>query len=818
MTSGFLRRLAGMQSGELTFRFETELRKASSRLRSALVRPQWDRAQLASVLRPDGATSPAWTSAYAALQKRDYHAAHVALGAHFSQRISAFPLTAARVFTVADAIVRDFPDASAASTRRAEALLRGEYDLLGYRGLQIGSSPDWHRDPVHGRRSPMVFWSSVPYLDAAAGDHKIIWELNRHQHWLAFGRAYALSRERRFYDAFTSQLTSWLGANPPRMGINWASMLELAFRSLSWLWALELFAVAAGPEDRDPWLVDLLLALDLQLTHIEHNLSYYFSPNTHLSGEGLALYVAGLALPELKGSARRAATGRSVLVSEAARQIRSDGGHAEQSAHYHRYSTDFYLLASATAQNAVDPSSQVFEEVARSQARFLRTISDDRGRRPQIGDDDSGQLFPMCGREPDDCRDTLATAAVLLNEPSLAVDRVPEESYWICGPDACRGMPRENARWSSAALPASGCVVSRSARGDHLIFDAGPHGFLNGGHAHADALSCVLSVGGLPVLIDPGTAVYTMDAEIRDRFRSASMHNTLVLNGRSQSEPRGPFHWSSTTDSHLPIWRSGGDCDYAEGTHAAYLPNRHTRTILAVHGLGWWVVDHVLGSGATDVEINWHVHPRWTCRLGGPRTASLSTEDATLAIASTAPLTIVPPGTHRLAVWSPAYGVIEPAPVVTARKTASLPITIASFIPATGELADALHIEEVVLDATPGNGWHSSAFRVRWNAGTMTWLGAIETSGLASDDSASPRSQWGTAEFHTDARIALLLDRVGGASEVILVNGTLARAHNHQSVSLASRVPLRRFAVTSRARNMHEVGASVRSDLSPAER
>src|SRR5580765_4160706 len=110
MTSGFLRRLAGMQSGELTFRFETELRKASSRLRSALVRPQWDRAQLASVLRPDGATSPAWTSAYAALQKRDYHAAHVALGAHFSQRISAFPLTAARVFTVADAIVRDFPD------------------------------------------------------------------------------------------------------------------------------------------------------------------------------------------------------------------------------------------------------------------------------------------------------------------------------------------------------------------------------------------------------------------------------------------------------------------------------------------------------------------------------------------------------------------------------------------------------------------------------------------------------------------------------------------------------------------------------------
>ena len=196
----------------------------------------------------------------------------------------------------------------------------------------------------------------------------------------------------------------------------------------------------------------------------------------------------------------------------------------------------------------------------------------------------------------------------------------------------------------------------------------------------------------------------------------------------------------------------------------------------------------------------------------GPRTASLSTDDGTLAIASTVPLTIVPPGTHRLAVWSPAYGVIEPAPVVTARKTASLPMTIASFIPATSELADALDIEEAVLDATPGHGWRSSAFRVRWSGGTMTWLGAVETSGLASSDSASPRSQWGTAEFHTDARIAVLLDRVGGASEVILVNGTLARARNRQIVSLASRVPLRRFAFTSRARNMHEVGAGLHSD------
>ena len=43
-------------------------------------------------------------------------------------------------------------------------------------------------DPVLGPRAA-EFWSTVPYLDPSSGDHKIIWELNRHQHLLVLGRA-----------------------------------------------------------------------------------------------------------------------------------------------------------------------------------------------------------------------------------------------------------------------------------------------------------------------------------------------------------------------------------------------------------------------------------------------------------------------------------------------------------------------------------------------------------------------------------------------------------------------------------------------------
>ena len=792
-----------MQSGELRFRLLCELRKTGGRLGAAILKPQWDRARLASALREDGAPA----DALAALSRRDYLAAHRAFAAHFSSRSTAFPQNAADMRPTAEAIAHEFPDAAADAVRRGASVCDGRYDLLGFKGLELGANPDWHRDAAYDRQSPLLYWASVPYLDSATGDHKVIWELNRHQHWLTLGRAHALSGERRFYDRFTSELASWLVANPPLIGTNWASMLELGLRTLSWLWTLEFFAGAAEDHDRNPWLVDMLLALDRQLTHVEQNLSHYFSPNTHLSGEALALYVGGIALPELKASARRTAAGRDVLVQEATRQVRSDGGHAELSLHYHRYSTDFYLLATVVARRAGDPAARIFEEAASRQARFLRTMTDDHGVRPQIGDDDGGQLFPICGRDPADCRDTLATAAVLLNDPTLAIGRAPEETFWVCGAAAARAMSDTTTRWTSAALPASGYFVSRTARGDQLIFDAGPHGFLNGGHAHADALSCVLSIAGRSVLIDAGTATYTMDGEIRDQFRSTKMHNTVVIDGRSQSTPRGTFHWKTTASAQAPIWRSASDCDYVEGTHDGYAPRRHTRAILAIHGLGWWILDHVLGVGTATVECYWHLHPAWECAIEGGHVARLRAGEVSLALASTAPLRLLPAGTHPLAARSATYGVIEPAPLLIGGAIVSLPATFASFIPAAAELTRQLRIEESTVEAPPGEDWHGRAFRVRWSGGAMVTLAAVELDGIAPRETAAPAARWGTAEVQTDARVATLIDHAAGPSEAILVNGAFVNEHPmHALVSLSRRVPLLRVVPTALAPGMHEVG------------
>jgi hypothetical protein len=773
-----LQRLFSMDRRELRFRAQCETRKVVERATVALTAPQWHREVFASLVSPADRKGDL-AAALAASGRGAWTDAHRAVAAHIASRASAFPLVPAELPALSSRIRSAFPGAPQEAAARADRMLDGAYDLLGYRDLQFGAPPRWHYDPVHGRPAPGGFWASVPYLDPSAGDHKIIWEINRHQHFLALGRAFHLTGDRRYYDAFVVQLEDWLHLNPPLRGVNWASMLELAFRSLSWMWALHLFAPAAvhDADGAPPWTIDLLVALDRQLDHVEHNLSTYFSPNTHLSGEALALYVCGVCLPELRTSARHAGRGRAVLLAEVARQVRGDGGHAELSAHYHRYSTDFYLLAGAVARDSGDEAEAEFHVAAQRQADYLRTLADDDGRLPLLGDDDGGQLFPICGRPPADCRDTLAVAAALLSRPDLRAWPAPEEAYWRCGSRVATGTLESAdlpaAPRLSADLRETGYYVMRGRRGDHLVFDAGPHGFLNGGHAHSDALSVVLTAGGLPVLVDPGTATYTMDAALRDRFRSTAMHNTVVVNGRSQSEPDGPFHWRTRASARAPIWRSAGRFEYVEGLHDGYAPIVHARSVLALRGIGWVIVDHLLGEDAATADAYWHFHPSWSVATG-PRGAGLTHVSGRQAVfASSARLE---PGPDALALYAPEYGRVETAPCLLAHSAGPLPRSWASFV-----ALDVVNVavQPLPVRVPPPDRWYSVGFSLAWDGREAELVCAIERDGAVADPAASPGVPWGAGSVLTNARVALFSPGV----EPILINGDVLASSVHRAGS-----------------------------------
>src|ERR1700693_2308681 len=168
--------------------------------------------------------------------------------------------------------------------QQAEQIRQHRFDLLGYSSLDYGGEIDWHWDAVHEKRAPRKTFYKIHYLDyAEVGDSKVTWELNRHQHMVTLAKAYRLTNDRCFADEILWQWRHWQAANPYPTGIHWASSLEVAFRSLSWLWTYHLLQGAPGlPDFREEWL----RGWSLHGRHIERYLSTYFSPNTHLLGGG----------------------------------------------------------------------------------------------------------------------------------------------------------------------------------------------------------------------------------------------------------------------------------------------------------------------------------------------------------------------------------------------------------------------------------------------------------------------------------------------------------------------------------------------------
>src|SRR5262245_10315205 len=209
-------RLSRTTSGELRSRSRETAARAAEAL-GYMTGVGWRRADLRRKLVP---LSPTLKEAISALHNSDWTQAGKAVRSHFARRKPRFVIDPARRDEFVRTLKARFATAQHDAVNRGDCLLSGRHDLLGYRDLSFtdAGATDWHFDPVHGRRAPSMFWARVPYLDPKIGDHKIIWELNRHQHWLALGRAAWVTGDRRYAEAIATELGSWMQANPPFHG------------------------------------------------------------------------------------------------------------------------------------------------------------------------------------------------------------------------------------------------------------------------------------------------------------------------------------------------------------------------------------------------------------------------------------------------------------------------------------------------------------------------------------------------------------------------------------------------------------------------
>lgn len=467
---------------------------------------------------------------------------------------------------------------------QADDILRRQFSLLGV-SIETDREVRWRRDYLAGIETDTRYFRRLPYLDAArTGDHKLIWELNRHQHLVTLAQAFLLSGRQAYLDDLWDQLGSWMDQNPLARGMNWTSALEVAFRALSWIWIEHLAGKRMPADLRTRWLG----AFYDHGRYLEHNLSIYFSPNTHLQGEALALHALGI----LFGNDPWQARGAAVLDEIIQTHVRPDGGHFEQSTYYHVYALDMFLFHAL-----LRPVSESYRERLRRMAAYLWAIAGS-GEIPLIGDDDGGRLFHPYGVRRRFCRGALATCAAFLGDTSWhgETEDLYDQAYWWLGPVSPATHEDTPA---CQPFPHSGVVVFNHGNAQ-VLADTKAFGFGGAGHSHAHALHFTLTCGGADVLIDPGTYTYVADAAARDQFRSTAAHNTVRIDARDQADPAGPFRWSNLPKTEL---RDVSDRGFS--AHCSYRGLRHNRQMRWSDDV-LFVLDSFEGEGTHHLDQYWH--------------------------------------------------------------------------------------------------------------------------------------------------------------------------------------------------------------------
>jgi len=480
-----------------------------------------------------------------------------------------------------------------------------------------GRDIDWHRDPRTGRSWPRQFCHRIDHNDTTVGGIVFTWELNRQLHLYPLAVAALVTGDEKFARVGAEHLASWLDQNPPFVGVNWLSPLEMSLRAGTWLWFLRL-THSVAPIDPE-LLARLLYALTLQLDTVAADRARYSSANNHLLGEAWGLFLAGVCCPLLPGSRRWLGLGRDILAAEAFRQIAPDGVGREQTNRYLAFDFDLLLSTHLLARDnriLIDPGLETHLELI---ADFFRHQMDRHGHLPDIGDNAEGRVFGFTDPGDRIYTEVLTSAALLGGRAEFKVGPdLDQKNFWLFGPragDDLAALPPSLNLARSKLFVDGGYAVLRHQKGERetvAVVDVGPLGYLSiCAHAHADALAVDLSLDGRPVLVDPGTYLYHGGGAWRDYFRSTAAHNTARVDGRDQAVMGGPFLWLKKGRTDLDSFETSSASDRVRASHTG-LPRGvvHQRTVeLDKEGLDLTLTDVFTGRGRHRVELFFHFPP-----------------------------------------------------------------------------------------------------------------------------------------------------------------------------------------------------------------
>jgi hypothetical protein len=434
-----------------------------------------------------------------------------------------------------------------------------------------------------------IDWLANPSAD-------VEWHILLHKFYYAAGlaRAYRHTRDARYAQRWAALVDGWMRVTPP----GFIAADVTGRRVQNWLYGLLALLQDGAPLDA-AFVRRLLASLHEQ---VEYLCAHLTPKRNHRTLELYAIFLAGVALPEL----RRAAAWRELALNETVANMRADllgdGVHCELSTDYHHLALRNWLhvrtLAAAHGVAVPDEMDRLLERAL----EFSLHVHKPDGCVPSLSDGDVRGFLPL-----------LAQGADLYRR---------EDMRFV----ATRGAQGRAPEATLKTFAASGYSVLRSgwdAQAQYLVFDSGPLG--EGNHGHFDCLSFELAAFGRSLVVDPARYTYSEAGDVnwRVHFRGTAAHNTVCVDGKHQTryvpkpirEPSRHAHGSVRHKIAGPA-PEAALLEAAQGDGLALLHGRcasheydavHERVIAFVDGRFWIVSDWLRARTEHDYALHFQL-------------------------------------------------------------------------------------------------------------------------------------------------------------------------------------------------------------------
>jgi hypothetical protein len=578
-----------------------------------------------------------------------------------------------------DRLKREMPEQATRAISAGECILRHEFNLLGsglYQPIDpdrtsIGYVPiDWNLDPISGLRFPSgIHYKSWDLWKMRPGmaDVKLPWELARCQHWPALAQAWLLTGDGRFAEEIFAQRADFDAANPVGYGINWTCTMDVAIRAANWALALEM--IRSYPAKGAVWM-DAYRSLFAHGHFIRSNLEdKYEVTSNHFLSNVVGLYYLSQVFRESPEAKEWEEFSRTSIEREVNVQILPDGADFESAVPYHRLVAELFLGAVMVADHAGKPFSEALRTRLKDMVEYLLGVLRPDGLMPQLGDADDGRLHILTDYgiwQPQDGRHLLAAASHVLQMPDWRRYSGPLgqwEKFWWSGGDIDK-VNTEPPPPIDKHFADAGVVIHRSPQVYLAITNGivGTKGF--GNHKHNDLLGFEYHPGGVPLIVDPGSFVYSSDLAARNLFRGTGYHNTLMVDGVEQNEtnPEWIFRLFEKANPETLEYRTTSETITYRGQHLGYTRLEqavvHERRFELNRNAGTLSVeDRLEGTGAHKISWHFHLAPgvEATVEAGAVR---LCQKEVGTNWWLTVPLNV---SVRQVSAWySPSYGVRVP--------------------------------------------------------------------------------------------------------------------------------------------------------------